>query len=88
VSMDKYADVAMRDLIRENANLLAQRDALLEACKTFEEWLRREDAGYSGQRDTPEHNREFSEWFLENIRLCDLSIDQARAAIAMTEGER
>ena len=55
---------------------------LLEACRTFTEWLRREDEGFRGQRDTPHGEREFGKWFKENVRICDLAVKQARAAIA------
>lgn len=70
-----------------NARLIAAAPDLLEACKTFAEWLRREEAGgtnepWSGKRDTPEGEAAWREWYHENIRLCDLAQTQALAALA------
>ena len=68
-----------------NARLIAAAPDLLEACQTFAEWLRREDAGFvkaGNSRETPEGEAEWRAWFLENMRICALAQDQARAAIA------
>ncbi len=57
---------------------------LLEACQTFAEWLRREDAGFDHKthdRETPEGEAAWRVWFYENLRICDLAQEQARAAI-------
>jgi len=62
---------------------LAVADDLLEACQTFAEWLRREDAGFPVEtRCAPEGEAKWREWFDENIRICALAQKQARAAIA------
>lgn len=73
-----------------NARLIAAAPDLLEACKTFAEWLRREEMGFVAagrSRDTPEGEAEWREWFYENLSLCQLAQDQARAAIAKATGE-
>ena len=70
--------------MHNNARLIAAAPDLLEACKTFAEWLRREDEGYvaAGKtRDTPEGEAGWKEWFYGNIDLCSLAQNQARAAI-------
>lgn len=68
-----------------------ERDALLEACETFAEWLGREESGFAragNKRDTPEGERAWRDWYNENLRLCALAQEQARAAIAKTTGEQ
>lgn len=67
-----------------NARLIAAAPDLLEACQTFAEWLRREDAGFPAETrfKTPEGEAKWREWFDENIRICALAQKQARAAIA------
>jgi hypothetical protein len=70
-----------------NARLIAAAPDLLEACQTFAEWLRREEAGgtnelWKGKRDTPEGERAWREWYDENLRICSLAQSQARAALA------
>ena len=57
---------------------------MLEACQTFAEWLRREEAGFPAEArlNTPEGEAKSREWFYENIRVCALAQEQARAAIA------
>ena len=69
---------------RANARLIAAAPELLEACQTFAEWLRREEAGFPAETrfNTPEGEAKWSEWFYENIRVCALAQEQARAAIA------
>ena len=69
---------------RANARLIAAAPELLEACQTFAEWLRREDAGFPAETryNTPEGKAKWREWFDENIRICALAQEQARAAIA------
>ena len=67
-----------------------QRAALLEACETFAEWLRREDEGLPAgiERGAPDGERRWREWWNENLRICALAQEQARAAIRQaTEGE-
>lgn len=63
---------------------------LLEACKTFAEWLRREEAGSTDQpwhnkRDTPEGERLWREWYDENLRICALAQEQVHAALAQVK---
>ncbi len=66
-----------------NACLIAAAPDLLEACQTFAEWLRREDAGFPAEmRCAPEGEAKWREWFDENLRICSLAQEQARAAIA------
>lgn len=67
-----------------DARLIAAAPDLLEACQTFAEWLRREDAGFPAETrfNTPEGEAKWREWFDENIRICALAQKQARAAIA------
>lgn len=69
----------------ENALLIAAAPDLHEACKTFVEWLDREESGFAragNERDTPEGERAWRDWYNENLRLCALAQEQARAAIA------
>ena len=57
---------------------------LREACKTFCEWLDREEKGFvnSGKRrETPEGEAEWRDWYYENIRICGLAQELARAAL-------
>jgi len=70
-----------------NARLVAAAPDLLEACQVFAEWLRREDVGFGGSRDTPEGEAAWSEWFHGNLDLCRRAQDLARAAIAKATGE-
>ena len=72
-----------------NARLIAAAPDLLEACKTFAEWLRREEAGFvkiGNTRDTPEGEAAWRKWFNENLRICDLAQKQALDAIAKSTG--
>lgn len=59
---------------------------LLAACKLFDEWLKREENGFKGKRDTPEGEAEWREWYNGNLNLCRDATDAARAAIAKAEG--
>jgi len=61
---------------------------LLEACQTFAEWLRREEAGFPAEArfDTPDGEAKWREWYYENLRICDLAQTQARAAIEKATG--
>jgi hypothetical protein len=96
-----YSDVATliaetvndeRKSIQEaNACLIAAAPDLLEACQTFAEWLRREDAGFDHKthnRETPEGEAAWRKWFYGNIAICDLAQEQALAAIAKATGEK
>ena len=71
-----------------NARLIAAAPELLEACQTFAEWLRREEAGFPAETrfNTPEGEAKWREWFDENLRVCALAQEQARAAIAKATG--
>ena len=72
-----------------NARLIAAAPELLEACQTFAEWLRREEEGFTRagrDRSTPEGEAAWREWYYENLRICDLAQEQARAAIAKATG--
>lgn len=73
-----------------DARLIAAAPDLLEACQTFSEWLRREDAGFDHKthnRETPQGEAAWRVWFYGNLRICDLAQEQARAAIAKATGE-
>ena len=72
-----------------DARLIAAAPDLLEACQTFAEWLRREDEGLPAGivRDTPEGEQQWRIWWDENLRICNLAQERARAAIARATGE-
>ena len=71
-----------------NAKLLAASPDLLEACMTFERWLRREEAGLAlpegCERDSVEGKRIFQAWWDENLNLCRKAQTQARTALKDT----
>ena len=75
----------MREELKAERALKAE---LLEACQTFAEWLRREEAGFPAEIrfNTPEGEAKWREWFDENLRICDLAQKQARAAISKATG--
>lgn len=72
----------------ELRRLEAVNAQLLEACQTFAEWLRREEDGFDHKthdRETPEGESAWRDWFYENLRICDLAQKQARTAIEQAE---
>lgn len=74
-----------------NARLIAAAPDLLEACETFAEWLCREEKGFdhvANNRDTQEGEKVWRDWYDENLRLCALAQEQARAAITRATGEQ
>lgn len=73
-----------------DALLIAAAPDLLDACKTFVEWLSREDEGWAKagkSRDTPEGEAEWRQWYGDNLALCRLAQEQARGAIAKAEAK-
>lgn len=62
---------------------------LLQACQTFSEWLRREEAGFPSDSrfNTPNGEEKWRDWYYENLRICDLAQTQALEAIAKAVGE-
>ena len=79
---DLLAAAAEIERLREQVRVLR------EACATFVEWLRREDVGFvaaGNSRETPEGEELWREWYHENLRICDLSQTQARAALKETK---
>ena len=79
------------EMIAVAAAAIAERDELLEACETFAEWLGREESGFAragNKRDTPEGERAWRDWYNENLRLCALAQERARAAIARATGDQ
>lgn len=70
------------------ASMLRQGADLYEACKTFSEWLKREEDGFPdvARRQTEEGEQAWKEWYWENLRICDLSQKLARAALSAVDG--
>ena len=52
------------------------------------EWLQREEGGFPPETrfNSPEGETKWREWFDENLRICALAQEQARAAIAKATG--
>lgn len=71
-----------------NASLIAAAPDLLAACRSFVDWLEREDKGFPRrlERGTPAGEAEWRIWFDTNMRLCGQAVDTARAAVAKAEG--
>lgn len=78
--------------IAADARLVAAAPLLFEACQTFALWLHREETGHlqnwGERRATVEGEREWHEWYMENLNLCDLAQTQARAALAAALGTK
>jgi len=73
-----------------NARLIAAAPDLLQAVRTFADWLRREEEGFDHTKDdrnTPEGEAAWRAWYDGNLNVCALAREQARAAIAKAEGE-
>ena len=74
-----------------DASLIQAAPAMYEACKAFEEWLRREDEGpkypAGTNRDTSGNERIWSDWYYGNLDLCKVAQEKARAALALAEGK-
>ena len=77
-----YLSIADAALIVKAVN---SHDSLVEACATFERWLRREEVGLplpeGCERDSVEGERLFRAWWDENLRLCGEAQALARAAL-------
>ena len=74
-----------------NAQLIAAAPDLLGACKTFAEWLRREDEGFdhtTHDRSTPEGAAAWRIWYDRKLAICRAAQDLVVAAIAKATGEQ
>lgn len=88
-SLCKARDQAKRErdkARRERDQLKALNAQLLEAVKTFAEWLRREETGFPGSRGTSDEEAAWREWYDGNLALCRLAQDQASAVLAKATG--
>jgi len=84
------SDGHCRQAAAELRRLEAVNAQLLKACETFSEWLRREEDGFDHKthdRETPEGEAAWREWFYGNLDICNLAQKQARAAIKAAKGE-
>ncbi len=79
-----YGDEAQS---QANARLMAAAPLLLEACRTFVEWLRREENGSGIDRDNSGGEENWREWFDCNMQICALAQTRAMVAIAKAIGD-
>ncbi len=84
----RFATVSMGALINEVRATRAERDAAVQACRLFVEWLDSEASG-SGvtneERDTAQGKAKWQAWRDGNMELCGKAMDAARAVIAMAQ---
>ena len=74
-----------------NANLIAAAPDLHDACQTFHAWLLHEETGFdhgTHDRNTPEGEAAWREWWSKGMDLCALAQEQVRAALAKARGEQ
>ena len=86
----QFAVVALRDLIDEVRALRAKRDAAVQACRLFVEWLDSEASGSGvtgAERDTAQGKAKWHAWWDGNMELCGKAMDAARAVIATAQGD-
>ena len=71
-------------------SMIAAIPAMMEACETFAEWLRREEGSpeypAGTNRDTPGNEAIWREWYDTNISICQLAQRQVKAALILAKG--
>jgi hypothetical protein len=77
-------------LLAEIDTLTRERDAAVQACRLFVEWMDRDDSG-SGvtneERDTAQGKAQWQAWWDGNMELCGKAMDAARAVVATAQGD-
>jgi hypothetical protein len=75
-------------VLDEFDTLTRERDAAVQACRLFVEWMDRDDSG-SGvtneERDTAQGKAQWQAWWDGNMELCGKAMDAARAVIATAQ---